>query len=113
MPAENPLPLTETTFFILFSLSSSPRHGYSIIKEVRQLSDGRIVMATGTLYGAIKRLVELGWIEQVEKSSKKDDDRERKYYKLTKSGIARLKREIRRIQELSVLVKDYQLKGGI
>jgi DNA-binding PadR family transcriptional regulator len=113
MANENPLPLTETTFFILFSLSATPRHGYSIIKEVRGLSDGRIVMATGTLYGAIKRLVELGWIEPAEKAGKKDDERERKYYKLTKGGSARLKREIRRIQELSVLVKDYQPKGGI
>ncbi len=60
MPAENPLPLTETTFFILFSLSASPRHGYSIIKEVQRLSDGRITMAAGTLYGAIKEARRVG-----------------------------------------------------
>jgi DNA-binding PadR family transcriptional regulator len=113
MTAENPLPLTETTFYILYSLSDSPRHGYSIIKEVQRLSDGRITMATGTLYGAIKRLVQIGWIEQVEKAGKKDDDRDRKYYKLTKGGSVQLRREVRRIQELSVLVKDYQPKGGI
>ncbi len=113
MTAENPLPLTETTFFILFSLSASPRHGYSIIKEVRRLSDGRITMAAGTLYGAIKRLLELGWITQVEKNSKEDDDRDRKYYKLTRNGTARLRQEVSRIQELAVLVKDYQPKGGI
>ncbi len=107
MTAENPLPLTETTFFILFSLSASPRHGYSIIKEVRQLSNGRITMAAGTLYGAIKRLVESGWIVQADKASKKDDDRERKYYRLTKIGSARLRQEIRRIQGLAVLVKEY------
>ncbi len=97
MTTENPLPLTETTFFILFSLSTSPRHGYSIIKEVQRLSNGRITMATGTLYGAIKRLVQIGWIEQMEKAVKKDDDRDRKYYKLTKGGFAQLKMEIRRI----------------
>jgi DNA-binding PadR family transcriptional regulator len=113
MKAENPLPLTETTFFILFSLTASPRHGYSIIKEVQSLSDGRIIMAAGTLYGAIKRLVQLGWIEQVEKVGKKVDDRDRKYYKLTKGGFGQLNREIHRIKELSVLVKDYQPKGGI
>jgi DNA-binding PadR family transcriptional regulator len=113
MTANSSLPLTETTFFILFSLSVSPRHGYSIIKEVQNLSDGRITMAAGTLYGAIKRLVEMEWIEQVEKPSKQDDDRERKYYKLTKDGSARLKQEIRRIQGLAVLVKEYQPKAGI
>jgi len=113
MMDKSPLPLTETTFFILFSLSASPRHGYSIIKEVHRLSEGRITMAAGTLYGAIKRLVELGWIAQVEKNGKEDDDRDRKYYKLTKNGSARLRQEVRRIQELSVLVKDYQPKAGI
>jgi PadR family transcriptional regulator PadR len=113
MTDENALPLTETTFFILFSLSAGPRHGYSISKEVRTLSDGRVSMAAGTLYGALKRLAEAGWIEPVEKTGKKDDDRDRKYYKLAKDGSARLRQEIRRIQELSVLVKDYQPKGGI
>jgi DNA-binding PadR family transcriptional regulator len=113
MTAENPLPLTETTFFILFSLSASSRHGYSIIKEVRSLSDGRINMAAGTLYGAIKRLVDLGWIAQVEKNGKADDGRDRKYYRLTKNGSARLRQEVSRIQELAVLVKEYQPKGGI
>ncbi|MGD0172928.1 MAG: helix-turn-helix transcriptional regulator [Anaerolineales bacterium] len=113
MTAENPLPLTETTFFILFSLSISPRHGYSIIKEVQNLSNGRITMAAGTLYGAIKRLVQLGWIEPVEKAGKKDDDRERKYYRLTKDGSVCLKQEIRRIQGLAVLVMEHQPKSGI
>jgi DNA-binding PadR family transcriptional regulator len=105
-------PLTETTFFILFCLSSSPRHGYSIIKEVHRLSAGRIHMAAGTLYGAVKRLLELGWIEQLEKPSKKGEERERKYYRLTKDGSARLRQEVRRIQELSVLAGEYQIKGG-
>jgi DNA-binding PadR family transcriptional regulator len=113
MTFENPLPLTETTFFILFSLSASPRHGYSIIKEVQNLSDGRITMAAGTLYGAIKRLVQLGWIEPVEKAGKKDDDRERKYYKLSKNGSARLRQEVQRIQGLAVLVMKHQPKSGI
>ncbi len=55
----------------------------------------------------------MGWIAQVEKNGKEDDDRERKYYKLTRNGTARLRQEVRRIQELAVLVKDYQTKGGI
>jgi PadR family transcriptional regulator PadR len=109
----NSPPLTETTFFILFSLSDSPRHGYAIIKEVHRLSDGRIAMAAGTLYGAIKRLVELGWIEPTEKKEKKEDGRDRKYYRLSKTGSALLRKEVRRIRELAVLVKEFQPKGGI
>jgi DNA-binding PadR family transcriptional regulator len=109
----NPLPLTETTLFILFSVSASPRHGYSIIKEVQNLSNGRITMAAGTLYGSIKRLVQLGWIAQVEKTGKKDDGRERKFYRLTRNGSARLRQEIQRLQGLVALVKEHQPKSGI
>jgi DNA-binding PadR family transcriptional regulator len=65
------------------------------------------------LYGAIKRLIELEWIVQVEKNGKEDDGRDRKYYQLTKIGSARLRQEARRIRELAVLVKEYQPKGGI
>ena len=47
------LPLREPTFFILLSLSPGPKHGYAILKEVEALSDGRVRLSTGTLYGAI------------------------------------------------------------
>lgn len=51
-------PLSEAVFFILLSIQNSPKHGYAIMKEVEQLSDQRIRLSTGTLYGAIKRLLE-------------------------------------------------------
>jgi DNA-binding PadR family transcriptional regulator len=53
--SSNELPLTESTFLIMLSISSDPRHGYAIIKEVESMSDGRVKLSTGTLYGAIKR----------------------------------------------------------
>jgi len=110
---KNPLPLTETTFFILFSLASSPKHGYSIIKEVEKISGGRVKMAAGTLYGAIKRLVDCGWIEPTDPTKKTLDERERKYYRLTKEGSSRLTEEILRIRKLSLLIKDYHTVVGI
>ena len=110
---KNPLPLTETTFFILFSLASSPKHGYSIIKEVEKLSGGRVKMAAGTLYGAIKRLVDCGWIEPTDPTKKTLYERERKYYRLTKEGSSRLTEEILRIRKLSLLIKDYHTVVGI
>lgn len=63
------LPLTETTFFILLSLSPKPKHGYAMMKDVESLSEGRIRLSTGTLYGAIKRLLEKGWIKRLPKIS--------------------------------------------
>ena len=63
---QNGQPMTETTYFILLSLAPGPSHGYAIMKDVQQLSQARVVLSTGTLYGALKRLLELGWIERVD-----------------------------------------------
>ena len=60
------LPLTEPVLLILLSLAEQPRHGYSILKDVEQMSDGRVVLSTGTLYGALRRLLEDEWIERIE-----------------------------------------------
>lgn len=93
-------PLTEATFFILVSLSPSPKHGYAIMKEVKTLSDGRIVFSTGTLYGALRRLLEQGWIKRVNDPEPNDTDRERKAYALTEMGRKILNVEIERLKSL-------------
>ncbi|MCB0257577.1 MAG: PadR family transcriptional regulator, partial [Anaerolineae bacterium] len=59
-------PLSEATFYILLSMAPGPKHGYAIIQEVEALSNRRIHLSTGTLFGAIKRLLADGWIEPVE-----------------------------------------------
>ncbi len=95
------VPLTETTFFILLSLLPGPRHGYAIMKDVQVLSDNRIVFSTGTLYGALKRLLEDGWIERVEENAEFDETgRVRKTYRLTEKGRRILDGEVSRLQRL-------------
>lgn len=94
------LPLREPTFFILLSLSPGPKHGYAILKEVESLSEGRVKLSTGTLYGAIKRLLDDGWIRRVDDPIPNGTDRERKSYDLTESGRRVLKAEIGRLQKL-------------
>ena len=96
----NLLPLTETTFYLLLSIASGPRHGYAILKDVQHLSSGRITLSTGTLYGAIKRLVEQGWIERFENSEKEENGRPRKEYRLTNLGQQIFKAEFARLQSL-------------
>jgi len=59
------LPLNEPTFMVLLSLARKPRHGYAILKEIEALSDGRVVLSTGTLYGALQRLTEAGWVRKI------------------------------------------------
>jgi DNA-binding PadR family transcriptional regulator len=92
--------LTETTFFILLSLTPGPKHGYSIMKDVRQLSDGRVMLSTGTLYSALKRLLDQGWIERTPDPEGNDDGRGRKAYRLTRLGQQILEAEILRLQGL-------------
>ena len=94
------LPLREPTFFILLSLSPGPKHGYAILKSVEDLSDGRLILSTGTLYGAIKRLLARGWIRRVEDPLPNGTNRERKAYELSNLGRNVLNTELTRLEEL-------------
>jgi DNA-binding PadR family transcriptional regulator len=91
------LPLTEATFFILLSLSSGKKHGYAIMKDVEQLSGERICLGTGTLYGALGRLLDQGWIERIEEEQ--DTRRPRKAYVLSELGRRILLAETVRLQK--------------
>ena len=71
----NQSPLTEPVLLVLLSLAQQPRHGYSIMKDVEQMSDGRVMLSTGTLYGALQRLLSRGWIEQFEEEESSRDRR--------------------------------------
>ena len=105
VPHEN-LPLTETTFFILLSLSTEPRHGYAIMKDVQSLSEGRIVLSTGTLYGALKRLLEQGWIEPAKTHAiSKETVRQRKAYILTQIGQRVFAAETDRLEALAAVAR--------
>lgn len=100
MKSEPISPLTEATFFILLSLSPSAKHGYAIMKEVKVLSNGRIVFSTGTLYGALRRLLEQGWIKRVNDPEPNPTDRERKAYTLTDKGRKIVNAEVERLRSL-------------
>ncbi len=93
-------PLREPTFFILLSLSPGAKHGYAILKEVETLSEGRVLLSTGTLYGAIKRLLDRSWIRRVDDPIPNNTDRKRKAYALTERGRRVLNAELERLQQL-------------
>lgn len=92
-------PLSEATFLILLSLADEPKHGYAVIKDVEAMSGGRVVLGTGTLYGAIKRLLDLGWIVRSGESS--TGGRERYEYALTDDGHSVVSEEAKRLQRLA------------
>jgi DNA-binding PadR family transcriptional regulator len=99
-PTPNALPLTETTLLILLSLSPGPKHGYAIMKEVETLSDGRVRLSTGTLYGALKRLLDEDCIVRADDPEPNGSDRERKVYTLTDNGQHILRAEVDRLRKL-------------
>jgi DNA-binding PadR family transcriptional regulator len=92
------LPLTEATFFILLSLIGGKKHGYAIMKDVAQLSDERITLGTGTLYGALGRLLDQGWIDRVDEE--RVTGRPRKAYELSDLGRRILAAETERLRSL-------------
>ncbi len=100
------IPLTESTYFILLSLSPQPKHGYAIMKDVQALSENRIVLSTGTLYGALKRLLDLGWIVRLEDVGATGAVRDRKVYRLSEHGRSVLKAEVARLQNLLIAAKQ-------
>jgi DNA-binding PadR family transcriptional regulator len=93
-------PLSEPVLLILLSLAEQPRHGYAILKDVEATSDGRVRFSTGTLYGALRRLLEADWIERFEED---DASRDRVAYRLTRLGRDRLTAESVRLKHLARL----------
>jgi DNA-binding PadR family transcriptional regulator len=91
-------PLSEQVFLILVSLSDAPRHGYALLKDVESLSQGRVRLSTGTLYGALRRLLEDDWIERFKQQ---DTSRDKQAYRLTSAGRRQLQVELERIRQLA------------
>jgi DNA-binding PadR family transcriptional regulator len=94
--------LTNLLFFclILLSLAPGPKHGYAILKEVEALSDSRVKLSTGTLYGAIERLLDQEWIRRVDDPIPNYTNRKRKAYNLTEQGRKALNAETARLRKL-------------
>lgn len=97
---ESNLPLTEVTYFILLSLAPGPKHGYAIMKDVQHMSRERVALSTGTLYGALPRLLEQGWITRSQAPADSRPGRPRKLYRLTPLGQQVLDAEVQRLDSL-------------
>ena len=89
--------LTEAIYYILLALQE-PLHGYGIMQKTSSMSNGRLVLSAGTLYGAISNLLERGWILPCGESS--DTDGRRKLYQVTDKGQEVLLAELERLEEL-------------
>lgn len=88
--------MQEPTLLLLTALADEPRHGYALIKEVETVSSGRVRLRTGTLYAALARLQQQGWVEVT--GEEVVDGRHRRYYALTNDGVDALAEETARLQ---------------
>jgi PadR family transcriptional regulator, regulatory protein PadR len=94
--------MREPTYFVLAALLGGPLHGYAIIKRAEEMSDGRVRLATGTLYTALDRLSAEGYVRLV--SEELVAGRVRRSYGLTDEGSAALRAEAQRMAEAARLV---------
>ncbi len=94
--AEKQMVMTEAFYYILLSLNT-PNHGYGIIQNTIELTDGRLELGAGTLYGAINTLLDRGWIRLY---SEDKQSRKKKQYLITEQGVLALEQEIERLEEL-------------
>ena len=104
---EKLLPLSEPVFYILLVLTGGDRHGYAIMQEVQTLTEGRVRLGPGTLYGAIKRMLIQDLIQEVGDSD--DEGERRRYYRLTPFGGEVARAEARRLEEMVAVARHRQL----
>jgi DNA-binding PadR family transcriptional regulator len=103
--------MREPTFLILTALAAGPQHGYGIMTDVAQISDGRVRVRPGTLYAALNRLV----VEDLVAVDHEEivDARLRRYYRLTPYGTHRLAAEVDRVRRhTAVAARRLALLGG-
>jgi DNA-binding PadR family transcriptional regulator len=106
-------PLTPAIFHILLALVDGERHGYSIMQEIMQQTEGQFLIGPTTLYRSIKRMLEDGLIVEVdERPDPELDDERRRYYRLTIPGQQATIAETRRLAQAVSVARKKLLPGG-
>jgi DNA-binding PadR family transcriptional regulator len=102
--------LRSIEFHVLLALAGEERHGYAILQEVTQLTDGEIELEPGTLYRALHRMLKDGWIAESSRRPAADlDDERRKYYRLTPLGRRIASAEADRLLRLVAIARSHRL----
>lgn len=95
------IPMTETAFYILFSLTE-PRHGYGIIKRVEELTNGRLHLGSGTIYGTLTKM------QNDKMISVFSDEKRKTIYEITELGKVIIRKEMERLKEVHSNILLYE-----
>jgi DNA-binding PadR family transcriptional regulator len=103
-------PLSTPVFQILLSLVDETLHGYALIHDVRARTDGEVRLTASTLYAAVARLLDTGWIEEVERPPRGEKiDPRRRYYRITTLGRQAARAEAHRLERLTAQARTKRL----
>jgi DNA-binding PadR family transcriptional regulator len=111
-PGTEPAPLTPALHHVLLALLQGERHGYAIMQDVERITDGAVRMGPGTLYGALKRLLESGLVEEAGERDDPAVDERRRYYRITGAGRSAVAAETARLRRLVDFAHD-RLRTGL
>ena len=103
-------PLSAPVFQILLALVDDDLHGYAIIQDIAARTGGEVRLTASTLYAAVKRLLDAGWIEELaERPRAERDDPRRRYYRITRLGRDVARAEARRVERLAAMARAKRL----
>ena len=103
-------PLSAPVFQILLALVDDDLHGYAIIQDIAARTGGEVRLTASTLYAAVKRLLDAGWIEELtERPRTERDDPRRRYYRITRLGRDAARAEARRVERLAAMARTKRL----
>ena len=104
-------PLPAAHLHILLALADGEKHGYAVMREVERMTGGEVTMGPGTLYGAIKRMLSAGLVEETDERPDPDvDDERRRYYRASGLGVRVLTAETERLERLVSTAQAKQTK---
>ena len=108
--SKTPPTLTPAAFHIMLVLAGGENHGYAIMREVAEHTQGKMRLGPGSLYGTIKRMLADGWIEESdERPDPELDDERRRYYRLTGVGLKIVRAEAERLEQLVNIARGKKL----